>query len=106
MLCSVARLTVVPPMGTGLSAATGVSFPVRPTCGTMFSICVIAAAGSVFVGDGPARGFAGVTKLILQRSAIHFDHDAIDFVGEGLASRFPLLDELPDFVEAVDQLAR
>ena len=42
MLCSVARETVVPPIGTGVSHATGVSFPVRPTCGTIFSICVTA----------------------------------------------------------------
>ncbi len=40
MLCSVARLTVVPPIDTGFSAATGVSFPVRPTCTRMSSICV------------------------------------------------------------------
>ena len=40
MLCSVARLTVVPPMATGFSAATGVSLPVRPTCTRMSSICV------------------------------------------------------------------
>ena len=41
MLWRVARLTVVPPMGTGFNAATGVSFPVRPTCTRMSSILVM-----------------------------------------------------------------
>ena len=39
-LCSVARLTVVPPMKTGVSSATGVSLPVRPTCTVMAFTCV------------------------------------------------------------------
>ena len=43
MLCCVARLTVVPPIDTGCSQATGVSFPVRPTCTLMSSIFVIPA---------------------------------------------------------------
>ena len=42
-LCSVARETVVPPMNTGFSTATGVSFPVRPTFTRMSSTCVTAA---------------------------------------------------------------
>ena len=40
-LCRVARLTVVPPMETGVSAATGVSLPVRPTCTKMSSTWVM-----------------------------------------------------------------
>ena len=40
-LCSVARLTVVPPMKTGASSATGVSLPVRPTCTVMALTCVM-----------------------------------------------------------------
>ena len=41
-LCSVARLTVVPPMNTGVNSADGVSLPVRPTVQVMSLTCVIA----------------------------------------------------------------
>ncbi len=105
MLCKVARLTVVPPMGTGFSAATGVSFPVRPTCDQNVFDLGDAGTGSVFVGDGPARSFAGVAKFVLQRSAIDFDHDAVDFIGQLFAAGFLLLDEFPDFVEVFGQFA-
>ena len=65
MLCSVARLTVVPPIGTRASAhATGVSLPVRPTCTRMSSICVSPDARRVLVGDRPARRFAGEAELV------------------------------------------
>ena len=40
-LCSVARPTVVPPINTGVSTATGVSLPVRPTWILMSSTRVI-----------------------------------------------------------------
>ena len=43
MLCSVAFLTVVPPIRTGASVATGVSLPVRPTCTRISSNFVIPA---------------------------------------------------------------
>ena len=41
-LCSVARLTVTPPIKTGVSMAVGVSLPVRPTVIMMSSSCVMA----------------------------------------------------------------
>ncbi len=44
-----------------------------------------AAARGIFVGDGPARGFAGEAELVLQRGAVDFDDDAVDFVGKGVA---------------------
>ena len=65
MLCSVARLTVVPPMETGFSAATGVSLPVRPTCTMMSSIWVIPDARRILVGNRPARSLAGEAKLVV-----------------------------------------
>ena len=40
-LWSVALVTVTPPTKTGLSLATGVIAPVRPTCTSMPSTCVI-----------------------------------------------------------------
>ncbi len=59
-----------------------------------------ASAGGVLVGDGPARSFAGVSQFVLQCRAIDLDYDAVDFVGQGLALGFLLLDEAPEFVEA------
>ena len=50
-----------------------------------------ARARRVFVGDGPARGFAGVAQFSLQSSAIHLDDDAVDFVGQRFALGFFLL---------------
>ena len=88
-LWRVARLTVVPPIGTGFKAATGVSFPVRPACTRMSSILVTAGAGGVLVGDRPTRSFAGVSQFILQRGAVHFDDDAIDFIAQAFALAFP-----------------
>ncbi len=43
-LCSVALVTVAPPTNTGLSRATGVSAPVRPTCTSMSSTSVVASS--------------------------------------------------------------
>jgi hypothetical protein len=40
-LWSVAFVTVTPPIGTGLRRATGVSFPVRPTCQSTAWTCVV-----------------------------------------------------------------
>src|SRR6476660_4485757 len=59
----------------------------------------------VFVGDGPARGFAGVAELSLQNSAIHLDDDAVDFVGKGFSIGFFLCNEGPDLVEALGRRA-
>ena len=63
------------------------------------------AARGVFVGDGPARGFAGVSQFRLQRGAIYLDDDAVDFVRELFAPGFFLFDEGPDLVESLGQLA-
>ncbi len=45
-LWSEARETVTPPTSTGRSMATGVSFPVRPTCMTMSRISETSRRGS------------------------------------------------------------
>ena len=56
-----------------------------------------ACARGVFVRDGPARSFSSEAEFVLQCSAIDFDDDAIDFVRQRFALRFPLLNEIPDF---------
>ena len=43
-LCRVALVTVTPPTNTGLSRATGVIAPVRPTCTSMSSNVVVASS--------------------------------------------------------------
>src|SRR5579859_7744056 len=101
MLCRVALRTVVPPIDTGASIATGVSFPVRPTCTRMSSSFVIPARG-VLVGDGPARGFAGEAEFVLQRGAVDLNDDAVDLIRQRLALTFPLPDEFPDFFHRMD----
>ena len=65
-LCRVARLTVVPPMKTGLSMAAGVSLPVRPTVIMMPCSCVMPDLGGELVGDGPAGRAAGVAEAALR----------------------------------------
>ena len=42
-LWSVAFETVTPLIGTGLSRATGVSFPLRPTCQSTARTCVFSS---------------------------------------------------------------
>ena len=50
-------------------------------------------ARRVFVGDRPARGFAGEAEFVLQSGAVDFDDDAVDLVRQRVALTFPLLDE-------------
>ena len=64
-----------------------------------------AGARGVLVGDRPARSFAGEAELVLQGGAVDFDDDAVDLVGQRVALGFPLLDEGPDFVHGMNQLA-
>ncbi len=49
------------------------------------------------VGDGPARGFAGESQLLLERGAVDFYHDAVDLIRERFAFGFPTFNKLPDF---------
>ena len=62
-------------------------------------------ARGIFVSNRPARGFSGESEFILQRNAIDFDYDAINLIRQRIALCLPLPDELPCFVDAVDELA-
>ena len=81
-LCSVARLTVTPPTKTGVSIAVGVSLPLRPTVIMMSSNLGDGRLGREFVGDGPARGTAGVAEALLRCVRIHLEHHAVDLVAK------------------------
>ncbi len=41
-----------------------------------------AAAGRVFVGDGPARRFASKAQPLLKAHGVHLDHDAVNLIGQ------------------------
>ena len=56
-------------------------------------------ARRIFEGDGPARGFGREAKAALLRDAVHFQHDAIDFISERFALRFPLSAECEGFID-------
>ena len=47
-----------------------------------------AGARGKFVGDGPARGFAGEAEAALLRGGVDLDDDAVDFVAERVAQGF------------------
>ena len=53
-----------------------------------------AAAGSEFIRNRPARSFAREAEFVLQRNAIDFDNDAVDFVRKTVAALFPVLNKL------------
>ena len=98
-LWSVARVTVVPPMKTGASAATGVTLPVRPTWKrTSFELRDAGARGEL-VGDGPARGLAGEAEAALLGDGVDLDDDAVDLVAEGVAEGLGFGDEGEDLVD-------
>ncbi len=101
-LWRVARATVMPPMGTGARAATGVSLPVRPTWKRTSRSWVMAPRAGEFVGDGPAGGLAGEAEAALLGGAVDLDDDAVDFVAEGVAAGLGLCDEGQDFVDGAD----
>ncbi len=44
-----------------------------------------AGAGGEFVGDGPARGFAGEAEAALLRDGVDLEDDAVDLVRQGVA---------------------
>ena len=90
MLCSVARVTVVPPIGDGLQPRDRRQFPGAAHLGNDVFDLRLSRVRGVFEGDGPARRFAGEAKFLLQRDAIDLHHDAVGFVGERVALGFPL----------------
>ena len=81
-LCSVARLTVVPPMKTGVKLGYR-----RELAGAahLHGDAVDlrhARFGGEFIGDGPARRAAGIAQALLGRVRVHFEHHAVDLVAE------------------------
>ena len=66
MLCSVALRTVVPPIGTGASSATGVSFAGAAHLPANVFQLGDSSARRIFVSNRPARSFAGEAEFILQ----------------------------------------
>ncbi len=88
-LCRVARLTVTPPTKTGLqhrggrelaAAADGNQDALKLSDGRL---------GGELVGDGPARGTAGVAEALLRGVGIHLEHHAVDLVAERVAALVP-----------------
>src|SRR5207237_10043782 len=57
----------------------------------------------VFVRYGPAWSLAGEAEFVLQRDPIDFYDDAVDLIRQGIALAFPLLDEIPRLVHAVNE---
>ncbi len=55
--------------------------------------------GGILVSDGPAWSLRGCAKLVLQRNAVDFYYDAVDFVWESFAFRTPLAAELDDLFD-------
>src|ERR1700757_627483 len=51
----------------------------------------------VFICDGPARRFRSEAELVLQADFVNFDHDAIDFIFQFFALRFPCGEIFLDF---------
>src|SRR5215472_2240100 len=49
-----------------------------------------ATARSVLVGDSPSRRFTGEAQPLLQAQGVHFDDDAVDFVGQLVTHGFAL----------------
>ncbi len=78
-LCSVASLTVVPPISTGSRIAYGLSAPVRPTLTPIPKRRVTAMSGANFRaiaqrGSRPAHH----AQVFLEGQRVDFDHTAVD----------------------------
>ena len=90
MLCSVALLTVTPPICTGFKTAFGLSVPVRPTLTTMSSSFVRASRGLNLKAIAQRGSRATDSETLLQRKLVHFDDDAVDLVVELVAALLPI----------------
>ena len=55
----------------------------------------------VFVGDGPARGFARRAEIALLREGIHLDDRAIGFIGKLLSLHVEIANGFDDFIGRV-----
>ena len=63
-----------------------------------------AGAGGEFVGDGPARGAAGVAEALLRGVRVHLEDHAVDLVAKSCARGFGLVDEAGHLLDRGDQL--
>src|SRR5258708_132619 len=61
--------------------------------------------GREFVGDGPARGAAGVAEPQLRGVRIDLEHNSVDFVSERCAPALRIVDELYHVVCGVNAAA-
>ena len=61
-------------------------------------------ARGIFISDRPARGFRRVAQLVLERDFVDFHDDAVDFIRQLFALRFPGVDIFFDFAHAVAEL--
>ena len=104
-LCSVARLTVVPPMKTGASSATGRQLAGAAHLHGDGVDLRDAGSGGELVGDGPARGAAGIAEALLRGVGIDFEDHAVDLVAERGARGLGLVDEAGHLFDRGDQLA-
>ena len=52
-----------------------------------------AGARRVFIGNRPARRFAGEAQLVLNGSVVNLDDNAVNLVRQGIALLLPLADE-------------
>ena len=92
-LWSVARLTVVPPMKIGRQFGDGRELAGAADLHGDGVDLRDARFGGEFVGDGPARGAAGVAEALLGGVGVDFENHAVDLVAERGAVGFGLVDE-------------
>ena len=55
----------------------------------------------ILVGDGPTRSFTSKSELPPHLRSVHFDYDAVDFIGQLVALRLHFADERQQFVHIV-----
>jgi hypothetical protein len=95
----VARETVEPEISTGVSSATGVSTPVRPTWMVMSLSSGFLLLGQELVGGGPARGARGGPELLAFGAVEHLDDRAVGAVVEVVAVAVDAGDGCQHFIE-------
>ena len=86
-LCKVAFSTTTPPTVTGVSRATGVTAPVRPTWMSMAFRMVRACCGRELAGDRPARRAGDEAQALLPVQPVDLVDHAVDVEAEVRARR-------------------
>ena len=80
-LCSVARLTVVPPINTGASRPPASACRCGPPARNVLHLRH-ARLGGELVGNRPARRAAGVAQALLRSVRIHLQNHAVNLVAK------------------------